>query len=52
MPENESQGQEDVWAQTLARIAEESAKVQAKEVTGRGVRRRAAAVFPQVYFLI
>ncbi|THH02604.1 hypothetical protein EW026_g282 [Hermanssonia centrifuga] len=48
MPENESQGQEDVWAQTLARIAEESAKVQAKEVTGRGVRRRAAAVFPQI----
>ncbi|KAJ3554645.1 hypothetical protein NM688_g2999 [Phlebia brevispora] len=45
--ESETQAQEDAWAQTLARIAEEQAKERAKEVTGRGVRRKAAAVFPQ-----
>ncbi|GBE77743.1 hypothetical protein SCP_0106250 [Sparassis crispa] len=39
--------QVDSWAQTLERLASERAKGQAKEVTGRGVKRRAAAVFPQ-----
>lgn len=43
----EEKAQEDAWAQTLARIAEERAKERAKEETGRGVRRKAAAVFPQ-----
>ncbi|KZT02402.1 uncharacterized protein LAESUDRAFT_661821 [Laetiporus sulphureus 93-53] len=38
--------QVDSWAQTLERIAAERVKVQVQEVTGRGVRRRAAAVFP------
>jgi chromodomain-helicase-DNA-binding protein 4 len=46
----EEQAQEDAWAQTLARIAEERLKEQTKEATGRGVRRKAAAVFPQVNF--
>ncbi|GJE85782.1 chromatin remodeling factor-like protein [Phanerochaete sordida] len=45
--EAEEQAQEDAWAQTLARIAEEKAKERAQEETGRGVRRKAAAVFPQ-----
>lgn len=40
--------QVDSWAQTLERIAAERTKVQAQETTGRGARRRAAAVFPQV----
>ena len=44
----EERAQEDAWAQTLARIAEERSKERAKEETGRGVRRKAAAVFPQV----
>ena len=44
----EQQAQEDAWAQTLARIAEERMKERAKEETGRGVRRKAAAVFNQV----
>lgn len=39
--------QVDSWAQTLERIAAERTKVQAQETTGRGARRRAAAVFPQ-----
>ncbi|PCH33925.1 hypothetical protein WOLCODRAFT_130070 [Wolfiporia cocos MD-104 SS10] len=39
--------QVDSWAQTLERIAASRANVEAKEATGRGVRRRAAAVFPQ-----
>jgi hypothetical protein len=38
----------DSWAQTLQRIASEKEQVQAKEVTGRGAKRKAAAVFPQV----
>lgn len=38
----------DSWAQTLERIATERTKTQAAEMTGRGVRRKAAAVFPQV----
>ncbi len=42
------QAQEDTWAQTLAQIAEKKEKERAMEVTGRGVRRKAAAVFPQV----
>jgi len=41
--------QVDSWAQTLERLAAERAKVEEQEVTGRGVRRRAAAVFPQVH---
>ena len=44
----DERAQEDAWAQTLARIAEERSKERAKEETGRGVRRKAAAVFPQV----
>ncbi|KIP12064.1 hypothetical protein PHLGIDRAFT_400060 [Phlebiopsis gigantea 11061_1 CR5-6] len=43
----DERAQEDAWAQTLARIAEERLKEQAKEATGRGVRRKAAAIFPQ-----
>ena len=38
----ELQAQENAWAQTLARIAEERAQARAQEVTGRGVRRRVA----------
>ncbi|KAF7799325.1 hypothetical protein EIP86_010557 [Pleurotus ostreatoroseus] len=45
--DGDTKAQEDAWAQTLARIAEEKATERAKEVTGRGVRRKAAAVFPQ-----
>lgn len=44
----DGRAEEDAWAQTLARIAEERLKERAKEETGRGVRRKAAAVFPQV----
>lgn len=44
----DEKAQEDAWAQMLARIAEEAAKVQAREETGRGVRRKAAPVYPQV----
>lgn len=40
--------QTDSWAQTLERIAAERTETQAAEMTGRGVRRKAAAVFPQV----
>ncbi|EMD41939.1 hypothetical protein CERSUDRAFT_90530 [Gelatoporia subvermispora B] len=39
--------QTDSWAQALERIAAERALAKEKEETGRGVRRRAAAVFPQ-----
>ncbi|OCH94711.1 hypothetical protein OBBRIDRAFT_746991 [Obba rivulosa] len=39
--------QTDSWAKTLERIAAERALAKEKEETGRGVRRRAAAVFPQ-----
>lgn len=38
----------DSWAQTLERIAAERTQTQAAEMTGRGVRRKAAAVFPKV----
>ncbi len=38
----------DSWAKALQLIATERAKEREKEVTGRGVRRKAAAVFPQV----
>jgi len=43
-------GQEagDSWAQTLERIELEQLKEKEQVVTGRGVRRRAAALFPQV----
>ncbi|KAI0375223.1 hypothetical protein BV20DRAFT_1110377 [Pilatotrama ljubarskyi] len=37
----------DSWAKALQLIATERAKEREKEVTGRGVRRKAAAVFPQ-----
>ncbi|EGO30851.1 hypothetical protein SERLADRAFT_444458 [Serpula lacrymans var. lacrymans S7.9] len=40
-PEND---QRDSWAQTLQRVAAERDVAQAKEATGRGVRRRVAAV--------
>ncbi|KAI0639630.1 hypothetical protein C8Q77DRAFT_1082196 [Trametes polyzona] len=36
----------DSWAKALQLIATERAKEREKEVTGRGVRRKAAAVFP------
>ena len=42
----------DSWAQTLERIAAERIKTQTAEMTGRGVRRKAAAVFPQVCDLL
>lgn len=38
----------DSWAQALERIAAKMDVAKEKEVTGRGVRRRAAAAFPQV----
>ncbi|KAI0361386.1 hypothetical protein OH77DRAFT_1417635 [Trametes cingulata] len=37
----------DSWAKALQLIATERAKEREKEITGRGVRRKAAAVFPQ-----
>lgn len=40
--------QGDSWAQALERIAAEKFAAKEKEVTGRGVRRKAAAAFPQV----
>ncbi|KZT75062.1 hypothetical protein DAEQUDRAFT_659936 [Daedalea quercina L-15889] len=49
--QDEAGDQLDSWAQTLERIATERAKTQAAEMTGRGVRRKAAAVFPQVHDL-
>jgi hypothetical protein len=48
----DANGQGDSWAQTLERIASERQKVQAKEVTGRGAKRKAAAVFPTVFTTI
>jgi len=46
-------GQDDSWAQTLRRIADEQAKAEAMEITGRGVRRKAAiAANPQVGLMI
>ncbi|KAI0673358.1 hypothetical protein C8Q78DRAFT_968243 [Trametes maxima] len=44
-PENSEEA--DSWATALQLIATERAKEHKKEVTGRGVRRKAAAVFPQ-----
>src|SRR5207237_675470 len=38
----------DSWAQILERIEAEARKEKVAEVTGRGARRKAAAVFPQV----
>ncbi len=38
----------DSWAKALELIATRAAAGQEKEQTGRGVRRKAAAVFPQV----
>ena len=38
----------DSWAQALERIAAKMTVTTEKEVTGRGVRRKAAAAFPQV----
>jgi chromodomain-helicase-DNA-binding protein 4 len=41
--------QDDSWVQTLRRIADEQAIAEAMEITGRGVRRKAAiAANPQV----
>lgn len=42
--------QDDSWAQALERIAATKNVAQEKEVMGRGVRRKAAATFPQVGF--
>ncbi|KAG2154662.1 hypothetical protein DEU56DRAFT_769656 [Suillus clintonianus] len=39
--------QGDSWAQALERIAAEKGAEQVTEVTGRGARRKAAAIFPQ-----
>jgi len=39
---------DDSWAQALERIAATKNVAQEKEVMGRGVRRKAAATFPQV----
>ncbi|KAI0652071.1 SNF2 family N-terminal domain-containing protein [Trametes meyenii] len=44
-PENLQEA--DSWAKALQLIATERVKEREKEVTGRGVRRKAAAVFPQ-----
>lgn len=38
----------DSWAQALERIAADRSATKEREVTGRGVRRKAAAAFPQV----
>lgn len=38
----------DSWAQALERMAAEKMAAKEKEVTGRGVRRKAAAAFPAV----
>ncbi|OBZ79352.1 Chromatin remodeling factor mit1 [Grifola frondosa] len=43
----ENVDQVDSWTQALERIAAERTKERAKEITGRGARRKAAAVFPQ-----
>ena len=40
--------QDDSWAQALERIAATKNVAQKKEAMGRGVRRKAAATFPQV----
>ncbi|KAI0778404.1 hypothetical protein BD413DRAFT_489884 [Trametes elegans] len=40
----------DTWAKALQLIATERAKEREKEITGRGVRRKAAAVFPHQSF--
>ncbi|KAI0094367.1 SNF2 family N-terminal domain-containing protein [Irpex rosettiformis] len=45
----EKEAQDDAWAKTLQRIAEERAKEQLVEISGRGARRKAAPVFPQQY---
>jgi hypothetical protein len=42
----------DSWAQTLERIKLEQLKEKEHIVTGRGARRRAAALFPQVMFVL
>ena len=44
----ETPDEADSWAKALQLIATERDKQREKEVTGRGVRRKAAAVFPQV----
>lgn len=40
--------EQDSWAQTLQKIATERSSLQTQELTGRGVRRKAAAVFTTV----
>jgi chromodomain-helicase-DNA-binding protein 4 len=44
----ENPDQADSWAQTLQRIELERQKEKKQEITGRGARRRATAMFPQV----
>ncbi|KAH8099377.1 SNF2 family N-terminal domain-containing protein [Cristinia sonorae] len=46
LEETDQAQQADSWAQTLQRLADEMAQQREQEATGRGVRRRAAAVFP------
>ncbi|KAI0689886.1 SNF2 family N-terminal domain-containing protein [Cytidiella melzeri] len=45
----ELEAQDNAWARTLQRIAEERAKEELVETTGRGTRRKAAPVFAQQY---
>lgn len=45
----EQSEEEDSWAKALELIATRAAAEKEKEQTGRGVRRKAAAVFPQVW---
>lgn len=44
----ENNGQGDSWAQALQLIELERQKEKKQEITGRGARRRATALFPQV----
>jgi len=44
--------QSDSWAQALERIAAAKGAKQVAEVSGRGVRRKAAAIFPQVLQMV
>ncbi|KAI0347824.1 hypothetical protein BDW22DRAFT_1349889 [Trametopsis cervina] len=50
LDETQVEEQDNAWAQTLKRLAEERAKVEGAEAaTGRGTRRKAAPVFPKQY---
>ena len=48
----EQSEQVDSWATALELIAARVAAGKEQEQTGRGVRRKAAAVFPQVWFAV